>query len=38
MDAQSAVGFSTYGEQYDAMHVNHTLSGIAIGAAEALLF
>ncbi len=32
MDAHSAVGFSTYGEQYDAMHVNHTLSGIAIGA------
>ena len=34
MDAQSAVGFSTYGEQYDAMHVNQTLSGIAIGGTH----
>ncbi len=33
MDAHCGVGFSTYGEQYDAMHVNQTLSGIAIGAA-----
>jgi hypothetical protein len=32
MDAQNAVGFSTYGEQYEAMHVNQTLTGIAIGA------
>ena len=33
MDANNAVGFSTYGEQYEAMHMNQTLSGIAISAA-----
>ncbi len=32
MDRNNAVGFCTYGEQYEAMHVNQTLSGIAIGA------
>jgi hypothetical protein len=26
------VGFSTYGEQYDSVHVNQTLTGIAIGS------
>jgi hypothetical protein len=26
-----AFGFSTYGEQYDAVHVNHTLVGVAFG-------
>ena len=25
------VGFCTYGEQYNAMHVNQTLVGVAIG-------
>ncbi|MDR3556893.1 MAG: FIST N-terminal domain-containing protein [Syntrophobacteraceae bacterium] len=25
------VGFSTYGEQYDCVHVNQTLTGVAIG-------
>jgi len=35
MDKNRAVGFSTYGEQYEAMHVNQTLSGIAIGAENA---
>ena len=25
------VGFSTYGEQFGAMHVNQTFTGIAIG-------
>lgn len=29
-----AVGFSTYGEQYDGVHVNQTLTGIAIGSGE----
>ena len=29
-----AVGFSTYGEQYGGVHVNQTLSGIAIGRTE----
>jgi hypothetical protein len=28
-----AVGFLTYGEQYDAMHVNQTFTGIAIASA-----
>lgn len=27
------VGFHTYGEQYNAMHLNQTLTGIAFGAA-----
>jgi hypothetical protein len=25
------VGFSTYGEQYGGMHINHTFTGVAIG-------
>ncbi len=29
----NAVGFSCYGEQYRGVHVNQTLTGIAIGAA-----
>jgi hypothetical protein len=29
--ANNAVGFSTYGEQIDGVHVNQTLTGIAIG-------
>ena len=28
------VGFSTYGEQYNAVHVNQTLTGVAIGEKE----
>ena len=32
MDVNNAVGFSTYGEQYEAMHMNQTLSGIAVSA------
>ncbi|MDO9638602.1 MAG: FIST N-terminal domain-containing protein [Pseudotabrizicola sp.] len=28
--AHSVVGFSTYGEQWNAMHVNHTMTGVAI--------
>ena len=35
LDANHVIGFSTYGEQYEAMHMNQTLSGIAIGAAGA---
>jgi hypothetical protein len=27
------VGFCTYGEQFNSMHVNQTFTGIAIGAA-----
>lgn len=29
-----AVGFSTYGEQFDGVHVNQTLTGVAIGAGS----
>jgi hypothetical protein len=35
MDDYRTAGFCTYGEQYEAMHMNQTLSGIAIGAAHA---
>lgn len=28
------IGFSTYGEQYNAVHVNQTLTGVAIGDEE----
>lgn len=31
----NAVGFSTYGEQYRGVHINQTLTGLAIGAAAA---
>jgi hypothetical protein len=27
----NAVGFSTYGEQFGGVHINQTLTGIAIG-------
>jgi hypothetical protein len=27
----SVAGFHTYGEQYNAMHLNQTLTGIAFG-------
>ena len=32
--ANRVVGFSTYGEQYNAMHVNQTFTGLAIGGAD----
>jgi hypothetical protein len=35
MDRSNAVGFSTYGEQCEAMHMNQTFTGIAIGEAHA---
>jgi len=35
MDRMNAVGFLTYGEQYEAMHMNQTLAGIAIGSSYA---
>ncbi|GAC1311893.1 MAG: FIST N-terminal domain-containing protein [Vulcanimicrobiaceae bacterium] len=31
--ANNVVGFSTYGEQYHAMHLNQTFSGVALGSA-----
>jgi hypothetical protein len=33
MHANNVVGFSTYGEQYLGVHVNQTLTGVAIGEA-----
>ena len=27
----NVVGFATYGEQFNAMHVNQTFTGVAIG-------
>jgi len=30
--ANQAIGFSTYGEQYQAMHINQTFTGVAIAA------
>ena len=29
------VGFHTYGEQYNSMHLNQTLTGVAIGPKSA---
>jgi hypothetical protein len=31
MAANNVIGFSTYGEQFNAMHVNQTFTGVAIG-------
>jgi hypothetical protein len=28
---QKVVGFSTYGEQFNALHVNQTFTGVALG-------
>jgi len=33
LEHNNAVGFATYGEQFRGVHVNQTLTGIAIGAA-----
>ncbi len=30
-DAHNVIGFGTYGEQYNAVHVNQTFTGVAIG-------
>ena len=32
--ANNVIGFATYGEQFNAMHVNQTFTGIAIGRRE----
>jgi hypothetical protein len=34
MVANNAVGFNTYGEQFNSMHINQTLTGVAIGKAK----
>lgn len=31
----NVIGFGTYGEQYHAMHINQTFSGVGIGAGDA---
>jgi hypothetical protein len=31
MADNNVVGFATYGEQYHAMHLNQTFTGVAIG-------
>ncbi len=35
LNENNTLGFSTYGEQYNAMHVNQTLTGVAIGTRRA---
>ncbi|MCC7382895.1 MAG: FIST C-terminal domain-containing protein [Deltaproteobacteria bacterium] len=32
--SNNVIGFATYGEQYNGMHVNQTFTGVAIGAGE----
>ena len=32
MAKNNVIGFATYGEQFNAMHVNQTFTGVAIGA------
>ena len=34
LQRNNVVGFSTYGEQYNAMHVNQTFTGVAIGSGR----
>lgn len=34
MRRHKAIGFNTYGEQYNAQHVNHTLTAVAIGPSS----
>jgi len=31
LEALPFIGFSTYGEQFGSVHINHTLTGVAIG-------
>src|SRR5262249_5657922 len=35
MIENNVVGFATYGEQFNAMHVNQTFTGVALGAGAA---
>jgi hypothetical protein len=34
LKSHNAIGFSTYGEQFNGLHVNQTCAGIAIGALD----
>ena len=36
LSKHGVIGFNTYGEQYRAMHVNQTLTGVVIGRAPSL--
>jgi len=36
MAENNVIGFATYGEQYQAMHLNNTFTGVAIGRALAV--
>jgi hypothetical protein len=33
MSENNVIGFATYGEQFNAMHVNQTFTGVAIGSS-----
>jgi hypothetical protein len=35
MIENNVVGFATYGEQFNAMHVNQTFTGVALGSGAA---
>lgn len=35
LSAHNVIGFNTYGEQFQAMHVNQTFTGVAIGGRRA---
>ena len=35
LERNQTVGFATYGEQFDAMHVNQTFTGVMIGPRKA---
>jgi hypothetical protein len=35
MVANNVIGFATYGEQFNAMHVNQTFTGVALGSSRA---
>lgn len=34
LQAQNVIGFNTYGEQFNGMHINQTFTGVAIGRAK----
>ena len=36
MKCNQVFGFSTYGEQFDGLHMNQTFTGVAIGTGHAL--
>ncbi len=34
LEKNRVIGFSTYGEQFDGIHLNHTFTGVALGGAR----